>query len=69
MEIFHDFSPRNVTGANPPTPQRPYDVSHGQNRVIDSCLAKSRCWALNNNNNMKVGKPLTKIQKERDMNL
>ena len=27
IEIFHDFSPRNVTGANLPTPQRAYDVS------------------------------------------
>ena len=37
IEIFHNFSPRNVTGANPPTPpprQRPYDVSHGQNRYV-----------------------------------
>ena len=35
--------------------------------VIDSCLAKSQCWALNNN--MKVSKSLTKIQKEQYMNL
>ena len=41
-------------------------VSPMSGRVIDSCLAKSRCWALNSN--MKVGKQLTKIQKERDMN-
>ena len=35
IEIFHDFSPRNVTGANTPTPrQRPHDVSHGQNRYV-----------------------------------
>ena len=28
IEIFHDFSRRTSqgTGANPPTPQRPYDV-------------------------------------------
>ena len=31
---FSIFSPRNVTGANPATPQRPYDVSRGQNRYV-----------------------------------
>ena len=31
---FHDFSPRNVTGATSPPPQRPYDVSGGQNRYV-----------------------------------
>ena len=34
VEILHDFSPRNVTGANSPTLQRPYDVSRGQNRYV-----------------------------------
>ena len=36
FKLFHDFSPRNVTGANPPPPppQRPYDVSRGQNRYV-----------------------------------
>ena len=31
---FPRFSPRNVTGANPSTPQHPYDVSRGQNQYM-----------------------------------
>ena len=41
IESFHDFSPSNVTGANPPpppTPYRPYDVSRGQNRYVTLLL-------------------------------
>ena len=40
------FPPRNVTGANTLAPQRPYDVSRGQNRYVtlpleDPCLGKA----------------------------
>ena len=35
IEISHNFLPRIVTGANlPPPPQRPYDISRGQNRYV-----------------------------------
>ena len=36
FNILKIFSPRNVTGANPPppAPQCPYDVSRGQNRYV-----------------------------------
>ena len=35
LSKFSMISSRNVTGANPPpTPQRPYDVSRGQNRYV-----------------------------------